>query len=297
MTELRGIFAALTTPLDGEAIDESGYFDHIDALIEAGVHGLVLCSGTGEYAYLTPQERRWLIEAGARHVDGRVPTIAQATELATATVVDNARAAQDAGASAVMVMPPYLEPPGPDGVFAHYAAVAGAVGIPVVMYNVPAQAAPLTPDLYRRLLAVPGLDYVKDSSGDITVLQDFLRIGGKVLCGIDAYAPYALMEGAVGMIWGAVNFMPAACARLFDLIAAGEHSAALALWDHMRPVCLWLLNNDHDVDYLTGVKAATSLSGRPMGGHRAPLQAPGPAAMRELAEAMEHLPGTQELAA
>lgn len=291
MTELKGIFAAMTTPLDdsGETIDEGRYRDHIDHLIESGLHGLVLCSGTGEYAYLRPEERRWLIEEGVRHVDGRVPTVAQTTELGTATCVENAKAAEGAGASAIMVMPPYLEPPGPDGVFLHYEAIAKAVSIPVVMYNVPAQAAPLSEDLYRRLLEVPGLDYVKDSSGELATLQGFIGIGGKVLCGIDSYAPYALMEGAVGMIWGATNFMPRECATLYDLIAAGDLNGAMALWARMRPVCLWLLSNSHDVDYLTGVKAATGLAGHPMGPHRRPLTAPSDAAMRELAQAMEHL--------
>lgn len=77
MNNFKGIFAAMTTPLDdsGEAINEERYRDYIDHLIEGGLYGLVLCSGTGEYAYLRPEERRWLIEEGARHVDGRGPPL------------------------------------------------------------------------------------------------------------------------------------------------------------------------------------------------------------------------------
>ena len=292
MTQLHGIFAAMCTPFeeDGETIDPGRYRDHIDDMIQAGMHGIVLCSGTGEYAYLSDKERSFLIEEGARHIDGRVPTVAQTTALSTADCVDKARAAEDAGVTAVMVMPPFLEPPGERGVFRHYETIAGAIGIPVVMYNVPQQAAPLTLDLYRRLISVDNLDYIKDSSGDFPQLQKLVACGGGVLNGADAYAPYSLMAGCVGMIWGAANFMPQECVRLYELIAAGEHAQALALWDSMRDVCLWLWDNDQDVDYLSGVKAATCLSGRDMGPPRPPLPAVPESARRDLHTALSKLP-------
>ncbi|MCE2521290.1 MAG: dihydrodipicolinate synthase family protein [Alphaproteobacteria bacterium] len=292
MTQLRGIFAAMCTPFedDGETVDPGLYRAHIDDMIEAGLHGLVLCSGTGEYAYLRDEERAFLIREGARHVDGRVPTIAQTTALSTADCIAKARAAEDCGVTAVMVMPPFLEPPGERGVLYHYEAIARAISIPVVMYNVPQQAAPLTVDLYRRLIAVENLDYVKDSSGDLPELQKLVACGGGVFNGADPYAPYALMAGCVGMIWGAANFMPQECARLYDLIAAGEHAEALALWDAMRDVCLWLWDNRHEVDYLSGVKAAARLSGRDMGPPRKPLPfVPGPA-RHDLRMALSRLP-------
>ncbi len=292
MTELRGILAAMCTPFDasGERLDEGRYKAHIEDMIGAGLHGLVLCSGTGEYAYLRDEEKARLIELGVRQVDGRVPTVAQTTALSTAHCVEAARAAEGAGADAVMVMPSFLEPPGERGVLYHYEAIAKAVSVPVVMYNVPAQAAPLTTDLYRRLIAVENLDYVKDSSGDFPELQKLIATGGRVLNGADPYAPYALMAGCVGMIWGAANFMPHECARLYDLVAAGEHAEALALWAAMQPACLWLWSNAHGVDYLSGVKAAARLSGRDLGPARKPLpNVPGPA-RHDLRMALSKLP-------
>ena len=292
MTKIHGIYAAMCTPLDdsGQKLDLGRYKAHIDDMIDAGLHGIVLCSGTGEYAYLSDAEHRTLIEVGAKHIDGRVPTVAQTTALSTAECIDKARHAQDAGASAVMVMPPFLEPPGERGVMYHYEAIAKALSVSVVMYNVPQQAAPLTTDLYRRLIAVENLDYVKDSSGDFPELQKLIGVGGSVLNGADPYAPYSLMAGCVGMIWGAANFMPHECAQLYDLIAAGKLKEALALWDLMKPVCLWLAGNGHDVDYLSGVKAATRLTGRDMGPPRKPLpNVPGPA-RHDLRMAMSRLP-------
>lgn len=292
MTELKGILAAMCTPMDaaGEHIDFGRYRRHIDDMIEAGLHGVVLGSGTGEYAYLNTQEKRELIAVGAKHVAGRVPTVAQVTELATRDVIDGAMFAQDAGADALMIMPPYLEAPNERGVMYHYTAVAKAVSIPIVMYNVPAQAAPISESLYRKLIAVENLEYIKDSSGDMLGLQKLIGIGGKVLNGADPYAPYSLMAGCAGMIWGAANIMPHECARLYDLIAAGNLNEAMALWDSMKSICFWLWGNAHDVDYLTGVKAAVRLNGRDMGGARKPLPPVPSAARHELRMAMSKLP-------
>ncbi len=292
MKNLYGILAAMCTPMDthGETLDMGTYRAHIDDMISAGLHGVVLGSGTGEYAYLTRDEKRALIAEGARHVAGRAPTVAQVTELSTQEVIDGAMFAQDAGADAIMVMPPYLEAPNERGVMYHYTAVAKSVSIPVIMYNVPAQAAPLTEDLYRKLIAVENLDYVKDSSGDIMGLQKLVGIGGKVLNGADPYAPYSLMAGCVGMIWGAANFMPHECAKLYNLIQDGKLNEAMELWDTMKAICLWLWGNRHDVDYLTGVKAAARLTGRDMGGARKPLPPVPSAARHDLRIALSKLP-------
>ena len=94
---LSGIFAAMCTPFDstGEKIDEGRYLQHIDEMIDAGLHGLVLCSGTGEYAYLRDEEKSRLVELGAKHVNGRVPTIAQTTALSTADCIEKSRYAED----------------------------------------------------------------------------------------------------------------------------------------------------------------------------------------------------------
>ena len=292
MSILKGIFGAMCTPFqeNGEGIDLKRYHSHIDNLLEAGVHGLVLCSGTGEYAYLTDEERHTLIIEGIKHINGRCPTIAQTTALSTKECIDKAKTAEGLGATAVMVMPPFLEPPSEKGVIHHYETIAKSIEIPIVMYNVPQQAAPLSEDAYRELLNIKNLDYVKDSSGDFLNLQRFIKTGGKVFCGIDSFAPFALMSGCTGMIWGAVNFMPHECVQLFNLIDENKYQEAMDLWKLMEPVCLWLGQNKYDVDYLTGVKAATNLSGRKMGPPRKPLLNVSEAARLELKIALSQLP-------
>lgn len=292
MKQLTGIFAAMCTPMDdaGEVIDFGRYRTHIDDMVEAGLHGLVLGSGTGEYAYLTNDERRQLITEGCIHNDGRVPTIAQVTMMSTPECIDLAQFAQDAGVTALMVMPPYVEAPNERGVMYHYEAIARSVTIPIVMYNTPQQAAPLTLDMYRKLLAVENLDYVKDSSEDFIGLLKLIEAGGGVFNGIDAYAPYGLMAGATGMIWGAANFMPHECAQLYNLIHAGKTDEALALWDCMKTISLWFAGNQHDAGYLEGVKAATRLTGRDMGGSRKPVPPITSAARHDIRMALSKLP-------
>ena len=290
---LRGIFAAMCTPFDksGEQIDESRYLQHIDDMIDAGLHGLVLCSGTGEYAYLREDEKKRLIELGVKHVNGRVPTIAQTTALSTSDCIEKSKFAEQSGASAVMVLPPFLEAPGERGIIHHYESIANSISIPVVMYNVPEQSCvDITPDLYRKLLQIDGLDYIKDSSGDFTGLQKLTEQGGHVLCGIDSLAPWSLMQGCCGMIWGAANFMPHECAKLYDLISQTQYAEALELWESMKSICLWFGGNDHEVDYLTGIKAAARLSGRELGPCRRPLPPVSKAARQEMESALANLP-------
>ncbi len=295
VTILKGIFGAMCTPFqeNGKGIDIPRYQSHIDDLLEAGVHGLVLCSGTGEYAYLTDDEKQTLIQEGVKHINGRCPTIAQTTALSTDECIDKARAAEESGASAIMVMPPFLEPPSERGVIYHYETIAKTVHIPIVMYNVPQQAAPLTEETYSKLLTIENLDYIKDSSGDFLNLQKFIQKGGQVFCGIDSFAPFALMSGCTGMIWGAVNFMPNECVQLFNLIEKQKYQEALDLWRLMEPVCLWLGHNKYDVDYLTGIKAATNLLGRKMGYPRKPLLDLSNEALQDLAKVLSKLPNTK----
>tara|TARA_B100000965_G_scaffold139721_1_gene116315 strand:+ start:2368 stop:3264 length:897 start_codon:yes stop_codon:yes gene_type:complete len=292
MSLLKGIFGAMCTPLkdNGEIIDLDSYYLHIDELIEAGIHGLVLCSGTGEYAYLNDEEKSTLIREGVKHIDGRCPTIAQTTFLSTSDCIIKAKIAEDEGASAIMVMPSFLEPPTEEGVLRHYEKIADVVKIPIVMYNVPQQAAPISEELYRKLIKIKNLDYIKDSSGDFLSLQKFIQSGGGVLSGVDSFMPYALLNGCAGMICGTANFMPHECVNLYNLIEEKKFKEAIKLWKLMEPICLWLWRNAQNIDFITAVKAATNLTGRKVGLPRKPLLEAPDHIKEELSEAMSSLP-------
>jgi len=139
---LHGVCAAMSSPFDdsGESIDEGRIRDHVESLIEAGVHGLVLAAGTGEFAFLSTDEKQRIFEVGIDQVAGRIPVICQTSAITTVDAIGNSRAAIDMGASAVMVLPPYFEGPFERGVMYHYEKLARAIDAPIVLYNIPAQS-------------------------------------------------------------------------------------------------------------------------------------------------------------
>ena len=271
---LHGVCAAMCSPFDdtGERLDGGRLRDHIESLVDAGVHGLVLCAGTGEFAFLREDEKTRIIELGCEIVAGRVPVIAQTSAVTTADAIARTRAAADAGASAAMVLPPYFEGPFERGVLFHYTKVAQAVDIPIVLYNIPASTGfDIHPDLYRQLMAIDNISYIKDSTGDLIRLQKLVAIGGHVLAGADPLAPYAAMAGAAGWIWGAANVMPQECVMLWDLIHKGEHDAALELWARMLPANVFFWDNNVGAEYNSAVKTATNMVGRSVGPCRRPV--------------------------
>ncbi len=118
MTELHGVIAALCTPFDdsGEQLDEAALRNHLDAMLEAGVHGIVLCAGTGEFAYLRDGENKRIAEIGIRHFERRAAVDKQTSAINTADAIENSKRVEDLGADAIMVLPPYFEGPEDDGV-------------------------------------------------------------------------------------------------------------------------------------------------------------------------------------
>ena len=264
----------MTSPFDdlGESLDEGRLNDHIESLLDAGVHALVLCAGTGEFAFLSDDEKERIITQGCETVAGRVPVVAQTSAITTKDAIERSRAAVDMGADAIMVLPPYFEGPFERGVMFHYEKLAQAVDIPIVLYNIPVNSGfDIEPDLYRRLIAIDNIDYIKDSTGDLIRLQKLIGIGGHVLAGADPLAPYAAMAGAAGWIWGAANVMPHECVKLWELVQAEDHAGALELWRQMLPANLFFWENSVDAEYNSAIKTATNMVGRAVGPCRRPV--------------------------
>ncbi len=295
--DFRGVIVAVAMPMDrtGEAIDEAALLDHLDWLLDAGVHGLLVLSGTGEYAYLRPHERRRVVELCLPHINGRVPVMVQTSEMSVSDTIETSKHAVDFGADALMVLPPWLESPSERGVLYHYERVAQAVATAIALYNTPAASGvEITPAMYRKLLAIDNVRYMKDSQGDLSRIQKLVAISegtnAEVLCGVDPLAPYALMAGAVGMIWGCANIMPHECVLLVEHIEAGRYADALALWDAMWPINAFMWENDMDVGFLPGVKTATEMIGRKMGPVRRPQMPVSGAARLAIEAGLSHLP-------
>jgi 4-hydroxy-tetrahydrodipicolinate synthase len=288
MRELKGICVPICTPFDrtGERLDEPALRNHIDSMLEAGVHIILVCGGTGEFAYLRAAEKRRIVEIAARHIDGRAAFLVQTSAINTVDTIEESKHAEGLGADAVMVLPPYFEGPDRAGVVYHYETVAGALKCPVMVYNIPqATNIDITPDLYGELLQVDNIRYIKDSTGSLIRIQELLAIGGSVFNGADPIAFEALIAGCPGCVWGAVNAMPREAVRLFDLIAADKLHEARDLWRRLLPAQLFFWSHF----YNAAVKQATNLSGRPVGPCRDPIRPLTEAAHSGLSEALSPL--------
>ena len=288
MKELRGICAALCTPFtgDGEQIDENALRIHIDSMLEAGVHSILINGGTGEFACLRPQERRHLAELAADHLDGRADFVAMASAVSTSETIEYAKHAEGVGADCLLVLPPYFEGPDMEGVYAHYAEISESVSTPIMVYNIPVHTGiDISPAFFKRLMEIENVRYIKDSTADILRIQELLAIGAEVFNGGDPIAFFSLVAGCPGCVWGAVNAMPKEAVDLYNLVAGGHLSEARDLWRRMFPTNRFFWTHV----YNASVKAATNLSGRPVGPCRKPVQPLTVAEMAELRDAMKPL--------
>ena len=260
MSDLKGINLAMQTPMheDG-SIDYARWQELIDIYIDTGVQGIVLGAGTGQHPYLTQGECNKLYELGAARINGRCNLICQTSALNVGEVIERSRHAQDLGANAVMILPPYLEgPEDDDGLFDFYRGIDAAIDTDIIGYHIPQTTGiGISIDLFKRLNELPHFNYIKDSAGDFSTHQAFLQTGYKVLNGADPTTVYALIAGATGAIWGAANYMPRECVRLYELVVAADLTAAMALWSTMIPSLLYIWQDN----YIAKVKAASQMRG------------------------------------
>jgi 4-hydroxy-tetrahydrodipicolinate synthase len=288
MADLKGINLAMQTPMhtDG-SIDYARWEELIDIYVDSGVQGLVLGAGTGQHPYLTRAECDRLYELGAKRIDGRCNLICQTSALVVDEVKDRSRHAQDLGANALMILPPYLEgPEDDDGLFEFYRHIDAAVEVDIIGYNIPQTTGiGISVDLFRRLNQLEHFNYIKDSAGDLTTHQEYLATGYKVLNGCDPNTVFALIAGAEGCIWGGANYMPRESVQLYELVAAGDLSAAMSLWSRMIPSLLYIWRGH----YIAKVKAASRMRGFDAGAVRAPLRDLDAGSELELAKCLEPL--------
>ncbi|MEO0018453.1 MAG: hypothetical protein RLZZ522_1736 [Verrucomicrobiota bacterium] len=288
----RGVFVALITPMkaNGE-IDFTNLANQVNAMIAAGIHGLIPMGSTGEFYALTRDERRAVIQATLKAAAGRIPIVAGTNASSTAEVIACSREAEELGCDGVMLAPPFYSLPTPDELFAHFKAVNQAINIPIMLYNYPGRTGvDMSPDFINRLASLKNVRYIKESTGDTTRISTLLRTCGKrigVFCGGDAIAFEGLALGAVGWVGGIANVIPREHVELYQLIAEqGDFDAARKLFFKILPFIQLIENGGK---YTQWVKAACALVGRPAGAPRAPLQAATAAELREIKTVLSQL--------
>ncbi|OWV83072.1 dihydrodipicolinate synthase family protein [Rhizobium sp. R693] len=265
-----GLNLAIATPFDDAGrIDYSRLEHNIERYLAAGVRSFLLSSGTGMHVYLSKEESEALIKRGARIVNGRAKVLAQTSALLVEDVVERTARARDAGAEAVMVLPPFFEGPTDDrGILDFYAEVAKAC-LPVIGYNVPqAVGVAITPELLIKLSEIPGFCAIKDSGGDLGKQAGLVRTGKFVMNGADNLVPYALYAGCHGLIWGGANFAPKTCLSIVAAAAKGNWVEVRELWKLLEPAMALISQGD----YVQTVYAASQLTGYGAGSPRKPLR-------------------------
>jgi 4-hydroxy-tetrahydrodipicolinate synthase len=274
-----GVLPALITPFtdDGDAIDAYALTAIVERLIAAGVRGLVPGGSTGEFTTLTNAERRQLVEVTVEAAAGRVPVVAGTGALTTRETVELSRHAEQAGAAAVMVVPPFYDALSWRELLAHYTAVADAVDIPIMYYNLPSASGVTLTAAQLRELPVACL---KDTGGDAVLATELIQTGGPTLLnGWDTLTFAALAAGVRAVVWGVASILPEQCVELHRLLIDDiDLPAARELWARLWPLCQFLEGHS----YPAAVKTACHITGDITGPVRPPLLPLDDAATREL---------------
>ncbi len=229
-SKFQGCYVATLTPFDSkDALDEGVVSAHADWLVENGAQGLCPAGTTGEFLYLTQEEKRRLVAATVKAVRGRVPVIAGVWALRMEEITALARAAEDAGADGIFLPTPIYYPAGDDAVFAFYSAVARATALPLFAYNIPQYTTnEISFACLDRLFEEGLIAGVKDSTGKADRVRELVaRFGGNrvVFAASDGFATKGRRLGADGFISAIANVTP----RLFSRLWAGNESFQAAV--------------------------------------------------------------------
>ncbi|MEM6561000.1 MAG: dihydrodipicolinate synthase family protein, partial [Planctomycetota bacterium] len=223
-----------------ESLDIDTTLAHLDAMIDAGVHGMVMLGTVGENYALTPNEKLDLLKRTVEHVAGRVPVITGVAETTTAAAVAFTKAATDAGVDGFMVMPALVYVSDVRENVHHFKSVAAATSKPVMIYNNPVSyRVDMKPEDFTHLADVDNVVAIKESSNDPRRITDLYNAHGErfaLLCGVDDLVMESYILGATGWISGLVNAFPAENRLLWDLMEAGRFEEARAVYRWYTPL-------------------------------------------------------------
>ena len=286
--QFKGSATALVTPFKDGAVDEHAFRAFVDWQIGEGSHGLVPCGTTGESPTLTHDEHRHVVDLCIREARGRVPVIAGAGSNNTAEAVALARHAEKVGADAVLVVTPYYNRPSQEGLYRHFKAVNDAIGIPIIIYNIPPRSVvDMSVETMQRLYELTNIVGVKDATANLARVSlqrhamgpDFVQLSGE-----DMTALAYLSAGGHGCISVTSNVAPRLCAEMQRAALEGDYRGALALQDKLVPLHSALFVEPSPA----GPKYGLSLLGRTTDEVRLPMVAASAPARTLIRQAMAH---------
>jgi 4-hydroxy-tetrahydrodipicolinate synthase len=239
-TKFRGSFTALVTPFKNGSVDEAAFRALVNWQIAEGTNGVVPVGTTGESPTLTHAEHKQVVEWCVEEVGGRVPVVAGAGSNSTAEAVDFSRHAEKAGADAVLIVTPYYNKPTQEGLYQHFKAINDAVGIPIIIYNIPGRSViDMSVDTMARLFELKNIAGVKDATANmVRVSQQRAAMGEgfNQLSGEDATALGFNAHGGHGCISVTSNVAPRLCSEFQRATLKGDYAAAIKIQDKLMPL-------------------------------------------------------------
>jgi 4-hydroxy-tetrahydrodipicolinate synthase len=237
----KGSLVALITPMQPDgSLDEDAFARFVDWQIQEGTDGIVPVGTTGESATLSHDEHKRVVEIAVRVANGRVPVIAGAGSNNTTEAIDLTRHAKHAGASAALVVTPYYNKPTQEGLYLHYTAIADAVDLPIIIYNIPPRSViDMSVETMARLAKHRNIVGVKDATANLARPLHTRRACGPDFCqlsGEDHTAVAFLAAGGDGCISVTANVAPRLCADMQRAWREGRVSDAIALQDRLLPL-------------------------------------------------------------
>jgi len=270
MSIFQGSAVAIITPFDETGINFDAFGRHINFLIENGTDAIVVCGTTGEPATMTESEKQSAIRFAVETVAGRIPVIAGSGGNNTAKVIADSKKAQELGADALLIVTPYYNKCTQDGLVAHFTAVAEAVELPIILYNVPGRTGVnIQPATLKRLAAVKNVAAIKEASGNIEQITEMARLCPELdfYSGNDDHVLPLLALGGKGVISVTANVCPK---EVHEMVAAwfeGDIARCRELQFRLNPLTKALFGEVNPIP----VKAAVGLLGFDAGVPRLPL--------------------------
>ena len=287
-TRFRGSFTALVTPFKNGSVDEKAFRDLVEWQISEGTHGLVPVGTTGESPTLSHDEHKQVVEWCVDQAKGRVPVVAGAGSNSTSEAIDFSKHAEKAGADAVLIVTPYYNKPTQEGLYQHYKAINDAIGIPIIIYNIPGRSiVDMSVDTMKRLYELKNVAGVKDATANMArTSQQRAALGPDFnqMSGEDITALGFMAHGGHGCISVTSNVAPRLCAEFQNACLKGDFASALSLQDKLAPLHINLFVETSPAP----VKFALSLLGKCANTVRLPMVPASGKAQTAVREAMVH---------
>ncbi|MGE8512672.1 MAG: dihydrodipicolinate synthase family protein [Chryseobacterium culicis] len=269
----KGIIAYPITPFDEKEKVDIPLFKHlVERLITSGSHGIAPLGSTGVMPYLSDEEKEEVTEATLQQVKGRIPTLVGVSNLTTEKTIHHAQFAEKAGADAVMIIPMSYWKLTDDEIVAHYDAVARKISIPIMAYNNPATSGvDMSPTLLKRLLEIPNVTMIKESTGDIQRMHHLRRELGEEVAFYNGSNPLALAAfsaGARGWCTAAPNLIPELNISLYNAVEEGNLEKAKTIFYQQFDLLKFIVNKGLP----RAVKSGLNILGEDGGNLRSPLK-------------------------